>query len=50
MPQYTRNELPSNDVFEHDMAEHNKLEYEGSISELRKKGYKPCGRCLAEYR
>ena len=33
-----------------DMAEHNKLEYEGSISELRKKGYKPCGRCLAEYR
>ena len=24
MPQYTRNELPSNDVFEHDMAEHKK--------------------------
>ena len=33
-----------------DMAEHNKLEYEGSISELKKKGYTPCGRCLAEYR
>jgi DNA-entry nuclease len=33
-----------------DMAEHNKLEYEGSISDLKKKGYTPCGRCLAEYR
>jgi DNA-entry nuclease len=33
-----------------DMAEKNKQECESSISELKKKGYEPCGRCLAEYR
>ena len=33
-----------------DMAEHNKKECESSITELKKQGYDPCGRCLAEYR
>lgn len=33
-----------------DMAEHNKLEYEGTLLELKNQGYEPCGRCLAEYR
>jgi len=33
-----------------DMAEHNKMEYTGTIEELKQKGYTPCGRCLAEYR
>ncbi len=30
-----------------DIAEHNKAEYRGTLEELKKKGYKPCGRCLA---
>ncbi len=33
-----------------DIAEHNKVEYHGDMEYLKKKGYKPCGRCLAEYR
>ena len=37
MPQYTKNELPSNDVFEHDMAEHNKkLEEEAERKKTKK--------------
>ena len=33
-----------------DMAEKNKMEYTGTIEELKEMGYTPCGRCLAEYR
>ena len=33
-----------------DMAEKNKLEYEGTLAELKQQGYKPCGWCLKEYR
>ena len=33
-----------------DMADHNKEEYVGTLTELKSKGYSPCGRCLAEYR
>ncbi|MBR6224074.1 MAG: DNA/RNA non-specific endonuclease [Lachnospiraceae bacterium] len=33
-----------------DIAEHNKVEYHGDMEYLKKMGYKPCGRCLAEYR
>ena len=33
-----------------DMADKNKLEYTGTLNELKDKGYSPCGRCLADYR
>ncbi len=33
-----------------DMAENNKQEYEGTLSDLKSDGYTPCGRCLAQYR
>ena len=33
-----------------DMADKNKLEYEGTLAELKEQGYKPCGWCLGEYR
>ena len=33
-----------------DMADHNKEEYVGTLTELKGKGYSPCGRCLAEFR
>ncbi|MCR5543547.1 MAG: DNA/RNA non-specific endonuclease [Eubacterium sp.] len=33
-----------------DMADHNKLECESTIADLKRQGYTPCGRCLAEYR
>lgn len=33
-----------------EMAEHNKMEYEGTLNELKDKGYTPCGRCLAMYK
>ncbi|MBO4910159.1 MAG: DNA/RNA non-specific endonuclease [Lachnospiraceae bacterium] len=33
-----------------DIADKNRLEYKGTIEDLIKMGYKPCGRCLAEYR
>jgi DNA-entry nuclease len=33
-----------------DISEKNKLEYKGTLKELKDKGYTPCGRCLAEYR
>ena len=33
-----------------DMADHNKEEYVGTLTELKGRGYSPCGRCLAEFR
>lgn len=33
-----------------DMAEHNKKKYTGNISDLKSRGYVPCGNCLSEYR
>lgn len=33
-----------------DMAEHNKEECVSTLSELKGRGYTPCGRCLAQYR
>ena len=33
-----------------DMAEHNKLECESTLSDLKQQGYSPCGRCLAGYK
>ena len=33
-----------------DIADKNKLEYEGTLAELKQQGYKPCGWCLKEYK